>query len=406
MFKTSRKGITITDILDTRNQRKNGEYPIKIRITYKSDSWYCPVNQYASKEEWDRLSLSNDPVSAEKKEAIEETYLLVKSHVNLLVEKGMFSFQRLKNSIKGTNSVSLNSLLKKHIEELRVENRIGTMISMQSTLNAIEQHFQKDVSIADIDLKWLKEYDKYLSRERKRATVYVHLRNIRVMVNLAITNGYIPKEKYPFGKDGYRFKTVYGRKKALTLEQIRSMANLKSRSHTLKKYRDLFIFMYLCNGITVDDLVMLKYENIHDDEIHFIRGKTKRTTSEIKEIRSPITPEMNRVIKLWGNPNHPKNYIFPLIKHTSNASLLMTRKNSFNKIFNHNLKVIGGLLGMDDLTTVIARHSFASIMKHSGVSIAFISESLGHKNITTTEHYLAQFDKEARRRNCSCLWEF
>jgi hypothetical protein len=44
--------------------------------------------------------------------------------------------------------------------------------------------------------------------------------------------------------------------------------------------------------------------------------------------------------------------------------------------------------------TYVARHSFASVLKKSGVNIALISEALGHSDLTTTQIYLDSFDNE------------
>ena len=49
---------------------------------------------------------------------------------------------------------------------------------------------------------------------------------------------------------------------------------------------------------------------------------------------------------------------------------------------------------IDYLTTYVARHSFASVLKKSGVNIALISEALGHSDLTTTQIYLDSFDNE------------
>ena len=40
----------------------------------------------------------------------------------------------------------------------------------------------------------------------------------------------------------------------------------------------------------------------------------------------------------------------------------------------------------------VARHSFATVLKNSGVNIALISETLGHKDIATTQIYLDSFE--------------
>lgn len=42
----------------------------------------------------------------------------------------------------------------------------------------------------------------------------------------------------------------------------------------------------------------------------------------------------------------------------------------------------------------VARHSFASVLKKSGVNIALISEALGHSDLATTQIYLDSFDNE------------
>ena len=42
----------------------------------------------------------------------------------------------------------------------------------------------------------------------------------------------------------------------------------------------------------------------------------------------------------------------------------------------------------------VARHSFATILKKSGVNIGIISQALGHQDIKTTQIYLSQFDNE------------
>ena len=45
-----------------------------------------------------------------------------------------------------------------------------------------------------------------------------------------------------------------------------------------------------------------------------------------------------------------------------------------------------------NLTTYVARHTFATILKRSGVNIAIISESLGHSDLETTQIYLGSFE--------------
>jgi site-specific recombinase XerD len=46
------------------------------------------------------------------------------------------------------------------------------------------------------------------------------------------------------------------------------------------------------------------------------------------------------------------------------------------------------------LTTYVARHSFATVLKQQGVPISQISEMMGHDSETTTRIYLKAFEDE------------
>lgn len=45
-------------------------------------------------------------------------------------------------------------------------------------------------------------------------------------------------------------------------------------------------------------------------------------------------------------------------------------------------------------------------LKRSGASTEFISESLGHSNLATTENYLASFEMETKRKLAKNLLKF
>ena len=49
---------------------------------------------------------------------------------------------------------------------------------------------------------------------------------------------------------------------------------------------------------------------------------------------------------------------------------------------------------------------FATVLKRGGAKTSYISESLGHSNLSVTEHYLAYFEKEERIRNAQLLTNF
>jgi site-specific recombinase XerD len=71
------------------------------------------------------------------------------------------------------------------------------------------------------------------------------------------------------------------------------------------------------------------------------------------------------------------------------------------------MKIIANDLGITrDVTTYAARHSFATILQRSGVSVEFISEALGHSNVKTTQNYLGGFEDDRKKEVAKLLTDF
>ena len=59
------------------------------------------------------------------------------------------------------------------------------------------------------------------------------------------------------------------------------------------------------------------------------------------------------------------------------------------------MKEVGKALDIPiDLTTYVARHSQATVMKKAGVSTSIIRELMGHSSERVTQIYLDSFDNE------------
>lgn len=290
------------------------------------------------------------------------------------------------------------------MEQCRKEGRIGTMQSFHTTLRNVAKYKGVGILIGDVTQEWLRGLEEFMgNRNKSITTIAINMRNIRTMMNVAKKRGFIREGQYPFGEDRFVIKTEEGKKKALDIKQIARIKNFKGEDERLQRSRDIWLFIYFCNGINIADLVNLKYRDIVDGEIDYIREKTKRTTKTVRHVRAVITDDMRKIIDRWGNEPRPDNYIFNLVEHTDDAKLAMDRKNWFTKNFNNDLKMIGAVIGVYGITSYSARHSYATILKKRGANIAYISESLGHTSLATTQIYLDSFDKDERIRNAKLL---
>lgn len=406
MFNYTKDGITVASILDTRVANKENLFPVKIRVTYKRERKYYSTGKVLSKEDWERLPGTKVRLLRDIRESIENSFSLVKMNVEALAEKGGFSFDALNVRLSRATGDTLNSAFRAKIEILKKEERITTMNLELNVLKTIEIFAGNRISFESVSVDWLKRYEKFLLKDKTYTTVGYHMREIRTIMNAGKKAGIIKDSQYPFGKGKYEIKAVEGEKRALALPQIKALIGFEDGRETTEKYRDLWFFIYLCNGINVADLVKLKYKNIKDGEICFIRQKTERTTRTRKEIRVTVTSEMESIIKKWGNKNSPDNYIFPYLDGTEDAVERDKKTKGLIKCINKKMNYIGKQLGFGKVTTYTARHSFATVLKRSGANISYISESLGHSDLKTTEAYLASFEKEERQKNAGLLTNF
>ena len=66
-------------------------------------------------------------------------------------------------------------------------------------------------------------------------------------------------------------------------------------------------------------MLKLKFSDIVDGEICFVRQKTERTTKKQKRDTSNYFSTNAAVIDKWGNKPLPDNYIFPYMKGNETA---------------------------------------------------------------------------------------
>lgn len=408
MYKETMNGISVTLVTDVRlRSKKSGLLPVRVQVISNRTSRYYSTGKWVSDDDWLKLLETRVPSLVKIRKNVKDSFDLILKYVEELASKGEFSFDRLNIRLGRASAGTLNSALAVKIENLKSEERIGSMNYYRGILSSVEKFAGNSILFENVTVEWLKRYENQLLRNGIRyATIGMRMRGIRAMMNDAKKDGLINDTQYPFGKDRYEIKTGESRKKALTLDQISQVVNYSNGNQEDDRYRDIWLFIYLCNGLNTADLVRLKYRDIVEGEICFVREKTKRTTKVIKEIRATVTPEMQDIINKWGNEQSANNYIFPLINQTNDPIQHSKEVKDLTKKINRRTKAIGEIFGIGRITTYTARHSFATVLKRSGANIAFISESLGHSDLKTTESYLASFEKEERQKNANLLTQY
>jgi integrase len=369
---------------------------------------YYSTGKTLSVEEWAKLPDTKSKALISTRIDIQNSFEKIKESVLKLEHEEGFSFDALNARFSKAVSESVNTTFQAKIQTLLDNGQVGSHLFYKDALKSIEQFAGNRVLFESITVDWLRKYEKHLlNHGRNYTTVGMYCRAIRCIMNEGRKVGILKENQYPFGNGKYEIPTGQGRKMALNLQQIKSIVTYTDGKEATEKYRDLWFFSYLCNGINFADMLTLKYSNIHNGEIYFLRAKTVRTSKVKKEVNAIITPEMQAIIDRWGNKDRkPDSYIFAYLSGNETPLEQKDKIKSIVKLCNKRLKKIGVALGIEGISTYTARHSFATVLKRSGANIAYISESLGHSDLKTTENYLASFEREEREKNARLLTNF
>lgn len=406
MYKFSKDRVSVSTVLDTRRIKSNGRYPVKVQVSYQRVQKYYTTGKDLTPDEWKKLPTTKAREFVDVREQIEASFAIIRDYVKDLTSAGDFTFENLNLRLKGATTADVNTAMRAKYERLVAEERYGNASICISALRCLERFAGSCVRFASITPPWLSKYEVFMRGEGfTQTTISMYLRQLRAVINDAIRMGVVKSTASPFGYGKYEIRTGDSRQLALTLSQIKLIAMYKG-SQKMERYRDIWMFIYLCNGINVADLIKLKYSSIQNGELSFIRQKTQRTTKTQKEIRVIVTPMMQQIMDRWGNPPLPNNYIFPVLQGGETTKERKRKCNTFNTRLNIYTKQLGEELGLGNITTYTARHSFATVLKRSGANIAYISESLGHSSMKTTENYLASFEREEREKNALLLTDF
>lgn len=404
MIKVVKNGVVVSVLLDTRTVNKEGTYPVKIKVYFQGKPKYYPTGICMStKEELEEVLESKSKKNIEIQDIIGKELSRILKNVDILVERGTFSFSNLNNMLGKNIGGTLNEMISAKIKELENEEKFGTSAFYKGTLSLLKRYMKHDVPIKEVTVEWLNGLEKFILKTANQTTVAMNMRNIRAIMNIAKQVGVIRESDYPFGRGKYQIKEGSGKKKALNKKQLKAIAEYSDGNMTTEFYRDLWLFIYFCNGLNVADLISLKFSDIQNGEISFIRKKTKDRTRDVKRIYAAITPEMYSIINKWGNDPKKSVYIFPFLKPGDSAWEHEKKKKNLTKLINKRMKMIGEKLNLGKITTYVARHTYATVLRNEGVPISIISPMLGHSSVTTTEIYLADLESEYRAKNASLL---
>lgn len=393
---------TISVICYKSKTLSNGEHPLMLRIAQNGKSKYKSLKISVAAKHWDfdrNVPKPNCPskdlinkIILKTKLEFQQKVLEKKANEEEFTASSLIHEQ--KDEIK---AMTVDDFYKQLIKELKEKGQIGNSYAYLSSYDNLK-NFNKgrklNYTFSHIDVIFCKKFEDWMRRKgNKDTTISYQFRTLRAAFNRAITAKIVSKEKNPFSEFKLSHLNTKTMKRALSKTDILKImdADCHDKSELSQLAHDLFCFSYLCGGISLVDMANLTPENIIEGRLIYQRQKTHGS------INLQLSDRALQIISKYSDYQKKANYFFPILHHKRHITP-MQKHNRVRKYclhINQELKQLAKELNITaNVTTYVARHSFATILKKSGVNIGIISQALGHQDIKTTQIYLSKFDNE------------
>ena len=273
------------------------------------------------------------------------------------------------------HSVLLADLFKEYVSNGNFKETTKDIYRI--TLKKVTEFGGQSVSVDQIDLKWLRAFEKYLSKTQSINGRAIYLRDLRSVCKYAKDIGIA--FKYPFKT--FQIKTEPTAKRCIPVQKLRELYSCGLDSRT-EMYRDYFFLIFFLVGINTKDLLLAKKSQLVDGRLVYTREKTGKLYS-IK-----VEPEAQRIIDKYAGKS---DYLLDALDHCRHYK-------SFARQINEGLQSIGKETteykerknkanreeinssdsAVSGITTYFARHSWATIAYDIGISSDTIAQALGH----------------------------
>lgn len=395
--------ITTKVLLNQTRQKKDGTYPLIVRLTYHRKVINFPLGYTLSEKDWDA---KHQRVKATTKitgnvtrlnNYIQKQRTKIFDKVTKLEDDGKMkglSTKQIKEKVSGkraSEKITVFEFIEEVIGELYQAKQIGNAEVYRTLLKWITAQLpDKKLTFNQIDYNFLRRMEmEHYAKSNSAGGLSVYLRTLRAVYNRAIKAGIVDAANYPF-KD-YKIKSGTPSRKALSEEEFLAFKTVALDEGSPQDHaRKMFMASFYLRGINWMDMALLRVNNIQGDfdRINYLRQKTKNKYLSIK-----ISPKLRDIIESCLSENHEKeDFLFPILKKEDPEDRYHDIIKNKRKKLNKRLKEIAALCEIAPFTIYNARHTYAMALKRQGTPTNVIQDSLGHTTEEMTQNYLDSFE--------------
>lgn len=271
------------------------------------------------------------------------------------------------------------------IDQLKKAKKFGTADCYTDTKSFVLRRFGRDLRFQELTYTALTKMEAAHYGDGKGTnSLSFYMRTIRAIYNRAVKQKLVNREYSPFIE--YQIKNVDTKKRAIPLSDFTKFKNHVCKPGSPRFHaHNYFMFSFYLGGMNFIDLAYLKVSDIVSNRVEYSRSKTGKLFSIL------IPKQAQSILDYYLPGKNPDDYVFPILESKTDEGKrrdIENQRRNYNKLLNK----IAGECGITiNLSSYVARHSWATIGKLAGISIELISEGLGHSDVKTTQIYLDSF---------------
>ena len=301
-----------------------------------------------------------------------------------------YNVMKLNKLFKRTSRLDVFELGEKRLAQLKTEGRYSCYRNTRATLKKFAAFLKAEsFPLGKITPELMENFRSYLIETVGNSHNTV-AENLKILSQLFTDAGV---EKNPCKNVG--LTRIQRPRNYLQEEELARMMALRlPKGSEMDVVRDMF-FMECRTGLRISDLLLLRWSDYDGQYIRLRMQKTRRP------VEIPVSASVQKTLEkyrdLFARPN---SRIFPVLDRVKD------RPDEFSKLrrviygtahVNLIIKRVAARAGITkNVSTHVARHTFATLLLSKGASIYDVKELLGHQDVKVTQVYAHLLDGRKR----------
>lgn len=358
---------TLNAVIVPAKVLKGGRHKIRVSVAHNGETRYIVTDiTVDSAKEFKNGAIVKRPDAAMLNTKLRGLLQRYQGVIDELAYVNGLTCAELVYQIKNAGNDKLRtfgSIVDEYLENANI--RPSTLLNYKVILNRVSRKFDSNTLVQNITHATIRSlFNGLMKMSIKSGTVRNDMVFVSTILNYAQRCGYVQYQVNPL--NGIDLPGMEPRQSWLTVDDVRTIRDMKLQSRVTAKARDLFMLSYYLGGINLVDMCKINF-NEHPDTIHYVRQKTENKPKLNKFVEFEIPDEAKAIIERYKQDDG-------LLSMSDSQ-----RKDALHCMMQYQIKKISKITGIKQLVFYSARKSFSQHAFKLGVSESVIDYILGHR---------------------------